>query len=86
MKNIVMVALLLLLSSCIQEKETAEYKEKQIPALWICTKEFPVIHYDNISTMGQICTDRKTGIKYLKIWAGMASGGPAITRYYEKNQ
>lgn len=34
---------------------------------------------------GLILKDTKTNIKYLYIWAGQASGGPSITRYWENS-
>jgi len=38
--------------------------------------------YDKI--YGTIYEDKTTGVKYLYIWAGSGSGGPALTRYWDK--
>jgi hypothetical protein len=35
---------------------------------------------------GYILEDKNTGIKYLYIWVGRGGHGPAITRYWEKEE
>jgi len=67
------------------KKDKASDKEKVEAALFSCSDYFPAIYKDRCdSSYGCICTDKKTGVKYLLIYSGQANGGPAITRYYEK--
>jgi len=47
---------------------------------------FPELHWGEVPK-GYIIRDKITGIKYLYVWAGYGQrGGPAITRYYEKEE
>jgi hypothetical protein len=80
MKKIISI-LLVILTAC----STEAVPENEPDTMWTCSNThilFKASAYEQPSA--RICVDKVTGVKYLYVWDGAASGGPAITRYYEK--
>jgi len=49
------------------------------------TSRFKTVGYEMMGRKEvRIIEDTKTGIKYMSVWGGMANGGPAMCRLWEK--
>lgn len=78
---LLLLAPILLFSSCNEDKQYKEYVENKKAALRF--QKVGEFSFDGKET-ADIYVDTKTNIQYMYVWDGMANGGPIFTRLWEK--